>query len=685
MFGKLRRQKSSLQTSEPAFAQEIEAVSAKTKEPPVRSLLTDDTFSGVTQADFRFGGAGAALVFAFVSPHVDFGSVMRKLQQLAGPDTKVVGTTTAGELCSQGPEPAYCEAKETWRSVVLQVFAPGMFEKIEIVSVPLFCEDLRGKGRVIDRETRIAKIASALASVRLPFQLDARDSFALTLIDGVSRSENYLMEAIYRSHKFPCLFIGGSAGGKLDFAGTKLFDGHQVLENHAVLAFIKMAPGNRYGVMRSHNFKKTNTRFVVVDADMDRRTVSAVMDRATGQTISLVDALCKALNVSPDRLESALQNRTCGIEIGGEVFVRSIAGIDLPSGVITFYCDIAPGDALLLLEATDFIEQTRSDIGKFLDGKPRPAAVLMNDCILRRLGNAASLPKAKSLWSAPTAGFSTFGELLGVNINQTLVALVFFTDVEKSYADDFIDNFPIHYAGFVEYFTRRRLNQVEVLNRLRTTVVNDIAHYLSASERIESVVTEVSEVGEVINNIRDAMGEDTSAQSSDGTVNTARLANKFESVAQSLNALRQVLSIIDNITAQTNLLALNATIEAARAGEAGKGFSVVAGEVKKLANDTKSSLEHTQSAIGDIEMSLGELGEIIEATRTQFAEEGERYKQIVDRVDEVFAQSGNIERSLQDLTDISASHQEGSRHVLERIAFLKRLDENSGSQSSNAA
>ncbi len=483
------------------------------------------------------------------------------------------------------------------------------------------------------------------------------------------------MEAIYRSRKFPCLFVGGSAGGKLDFVTTKLFDGKNTLENHAVVAFVKMAPGQRYGVLRSHNFRKTGERFIVVDADMDQRTVSSVLDQKTGEIISLVKALSSALGVAPEQLDGSLRNRTCGVEIGGEVYVRSIANIDLEEEVITFYCDIAQGDDLLLLEATDFIEQTRKDISGFLAGKPRPVAVLTNDCILRRLNNDSQLPKARDLWPAPAVGFSTFGELLGVNINQTLVALVFFADVDEHYTDDFIDNFPIHYAGFVEYFTRRRLNQVRMLNGMRSEMVDDIAHYLNASRRIESVVSEVTEVGDVINNIRGAMGDDRTIDTSQRDNNSVQLAEKFESVSHSLNALRQVLSIIDNITGQTNLLALNATIEAARAGEAGKGFSVVAGEVKKLANDTKASLDHTQNSIVDIEKSLEQLGGIIDATRAQFAEEGERYKHIVERVDEIFAQSGNIERSLTDLTEISETHRDGAAEVRQRIELLKRLGE----------
>ncbi|MBY7024764.1 MULTISPECIES: methyl-accepting chemotaxis protein [Clostridium] len=74
-----------------------------------------------------------------------------------------------------------------------------------------------------------------------------------------------------------------------------------------------------------------------------------------------------------------------------------------------------------------------------------------------------------------------------------------------------------------------------------------------------------------------------------------------------VNEIKKMADIIDNISEQTNLLALNASIEAARAGEAGKGFSVVANEVKRLAEESSNAVSTIKNTIKKVELSVNNL------------------------------------------------------------------------------
>ncbi|MEC0230555.1 methyl-accepting chemotaxis protein [Paenibacillus alba] len=72
---------------------------------------------------------------------------------------------------------------------------------------------------------------------------------------------------------------------------------------------------------------------------------------------------------------------------------------------------------------------------------------------------------------------------------------------------------------------------------------------------------------------------------------TRSMVEKVDKLKDSTLSIRKVLDILSQMTKQTNILSLNATIEAARAGEAGKGFMVVADEIRKLADQSRKSIE----------------------------------------------------------------------------------------------
>ena len=104
-------------------------------------------------------------------------------------------------------------------------------------------------------------------------------------------------------------------------------------------------------------------------------------------------------------------------------------------------------------------------------------------------------------------------------------------------------------------------------------------------------------------------GKKSAEQASEGM---HRIRQQMESIADSMmrlseqsQAIGQIIAAVEDIAAQSNLLAVNAAIEAAKAGEQGKGFSVVAQEIKNLAEQSKQATKQVRSILSDIQKATG--------------------------------------------------------------------------------
>ncbi|MBR9840729.1 MAG: HAMP domain-containing protein [Rhodobacteraceae bacterium] len=109
----------------------------------------------------------------------------------------------------------------------------------------------------------------------------------------------------------------------------------------------------------------------------------------------------------------------------------------------------------------------------------------------------------------------------------------------------------------------------------------------------------------------------------------------MSSIAASSDQITQIISVIDDIAFQTNLLALNAGVEAARAGESGKGFSVVASEVRSLAQRASESAREIKTLVSNSSQQVKDGGQLVEQT-------GATLSDIVRYVTEVSEMVGEI-------------------------------------------
>ncbi len=156
----------------------------------------------------------------------------------------------------------------------------------------------------------------------------------------------------------------------------------------------------------------------------------------------------------------------------------------------------------------------------------------------------------------------------------------------------------------------------------------------------------------------------------------------------------EIIATVNDIADQTNLLALNAAIEASRAGEHGQGFTVVAGEVRALADQSKKATAQVRQILGEIQKATntavlsteevtkgvssaikvgGQAGETIKALADTLAEVSRATTQIVASVSHQATGMAQIHQAMKNIDTVAKQNSVATRQAAQAAENLNHL------------
>jgi methyl-accepting chemotaxis protein len=235
----------------------------------------------------------------------------------------------------------------------------------------------------------------------------------------------------------------------------------------------------------------------------------------------------------------------------------------------------------------------------------------------------------------------------------------------------------------------------KLLNSLTGDIISVVAHIDEQAAMSEESTVALARMTASVNTINEVTrerllaSETLSAHSRKGSENLDTTLQAVNRIHQGINTIMEITELIGSVADQTNLLAMNAAIEAAHAGDAGRGFSVVADEIRKLAENTAENSRRINDAVGEIIKSIQKSADLGGDTASIFSSMADELDTLVSSLEEIESGvaelgtgAGEIMSSMTDLKEHSRGlREDAGRMNLETDAVgevMKKLDRASG-------
>ena len=211
-----------------------------------------------------------------------------------------------------------------------------------------------------------------------------------------------------------------------------------------------------------------------------------------------------------------------------------------------------------------------------------------------------------------------------------------------------------------------KINQIAAAAQEMTATIGEISHNAENAANSSRESAETAEQGGTV--MREAAV--TMEKIADAT---RTVSEKMTSLAHRSEEIGKVVNVIQEISEQTNLLALNAAIEAARAGEHGRGFAVVAGEVRRLAERTKSATEEIAGTIRSIQEETRDTLQVMADSRTAVESGMEETAKAQQSLEATIATSKQVEQQIHLIATAATEQTSAAGEISESAGQISQL------------
>ncbi len=409
------------------------------------------------------------------------------------------------------------------------------------------------------------------------------------------------------------------------------------------------------------------------------RLFGAIMTTSASTKVRVLQFEINQLAISIDTLTSGLDTSAAVIDRQSTAIAREIAKVEARSSITAFAAILVVLALALLVTlrstsrisnsigaikgsigairggdlTADFPPMRVDEIGDLSEDLSAFVAGLRDSIALIQAASTENVSMKESLLDS-TEKASTSARQISAN-NESIALRITTLDESVGIATSAVDGI----AGSIGDLDLRIQEQMSMIEESTASVTQMIAS--------------IENVTKIADQRRGATDRLVGTVSSGGE----KMSGTYEvikRIGESVGSIEEITKIISNISSQTNLLVMNAAIEAAHAGDAGRGFSVVADEIRKLAEASSVNSKEIGAILKGI------IDRISEATRSGI-ETNSAFKQIENDAHEL---RSSLEEIFSNMSELHA----GGEQILEAMTVLRevstRVNDGSSSISENS-